>query len=691
MGTGSSAHQDQTSSKHAAAANDVENGGAPDPSERSEPNKADQGEPERKRRSHGLGIGAPLTAAFIGGFLVIENLADADQAGQSDVVTLPDDALLLGEKRGEETDAGPEAGGARGQAADQSEAAGGAEDPAAAPSEQVAQPVGSAGVGSATAMPVSAALGEGAPMPEEGDGGSGDANLNFFNINIGDGEAGANINPIIEDDILQRNKQVGSPGDDVLFGDDGDDAISGGSGDDIIHGLGGRDLLNGNEGNDQLFGGAGEDDLKGGAGNDVLDGGEDYDNLLGGSGDDVLIINGRHDVALDYDRPFNSGEDLLVVQQGYADDIAASGIDSATFFFSSETTGDQLPSGVASHAQQVAVGIEHLTLEGSAHHDIVADSHGNRLAGNDGNNTIHAGDGDDRVVGGAGRDDLRGGRGDDELFGGSGDDVIEGGLGEDRLSGDGGDDVFVVGLNYNAIDTVFDHEGANRLKLEGVSDQTVEASLLGDDLFVTVDDTPVVKVSDYVGHEGALEGIDFGQGLRSVDTLLNDRQDLGSAVDEANAQAEEAAADDLLAAHLHLTEPTIAGDPRTNQRLDGTGGDDWLSGYDGKDVLFGKDGDDILEGGDGADRLDGGAGDDRYLFTKGESGIDKITDSEGRNLAELKGYDRAEIKGAMLGDDLAVLADGKVLFTVDDFASNEGSFHGVQAGNRYVPTEDLLA
>ena len=27
----------------------------------------------------------------------------------------------------------------------------------------------------------------------------------------------------------------------------------------------------------------------------------------------------------------------------------------------------------------------------------------------------------------------------------------------------------------------------------------------------------------------------------------------------------------------------------------------------------------------------------------------------------------------MLGDDLAVLADGKVLFTVDDFASNEAA------------------
>ena len=159
------------------------------------------------------------------------------------------------------------------------------------------------------------------------------------------------------------------------------------------------------------------DSLKGGAGDDILDGGTDYDNLLGGAGDDILIINGRHDVALDYDSSANSGSDTLVVQQGYADDIASSGIDRSTFFFSSENSGDALPGGVAAYAQQVAVGIEHISLEGTANHDMVADSGSNRLTGND------------EVVGGGGQDDLRGGAGDDELFGGAGDDIITGGFG----------------------------------------------------------------------------------------------------------------------------------------------------------------------------------------------------------------------------------------------------------------------
>lgn len=691
MTTETNVHLDQASSTEKTLSDDQDAKDLPARTEPSGPSdETEQQRAEQRRRSNSLGIGAPLTAAFIGGFLVIENLAGADQAGQSGVVTLPEDVLLPEGEDGEGATAGGGTGDGSGQAASDSGGTGQAQDPDAAPSEDVTLQSGPVGGAAAVSVPTAAA-GEGAAMPDGGSGGMGDTNVNFVDVNFDTGEGDGEISPIIEEDILQRKTQFGTRGDDILIGTDGDDAISGGSGDDIIFGNGGRDLLNGNEGDDQLFGGAGEDDLKGGAGNDILDGGADYDNLLGGSGDDVLIVNGRHDVALDYDGPVNSGEDRLVVQQGYADDLAASGIDSATFFFSSENVGDRLPGGVASHAQQVAVGIEHLSLKGTADHDIVADSFGNRLTGNDGDNVIHAGAGDDKIVGGAGRDVLLGDEGDDEIRGGDGDDVIEGGAGEDMLFGEGGDDVYITGLNDMAIDTVFDHEGINQVKIEGVSDQSVGASLLGDDLFVTVDDTPVVKVSDYVGHEDAIEGIDFGQGLRSVDSLMTEHQDLAGAIDEAETEAAEAAADDLLAAHLHLTGPTISGDPRANQRLDGTEGDDWLSGFDGKDVLFGQEGNDILEGGDGVDRLDGGAGDDRYLFNKGESGIDSITDSEGRNIAELKGFDRAKIEGAMLGDDLAVLADGKVLFTVDDFAAQDGSFQGVQAGNRFVPTEDLLA
>lgn len=691
MASRTDGHQDQASTRQAG----IPVGAAAATRDRPLPStslKADHRiRPERRRVSDGLGFGAPLTAAFVGGLLIIENLADADPLDESQDASLPDETLALDGEPAEDSD-GTSEPGARGRTSADGEADGGrADDPAAAPVEDPSLQLAGADGGSAEGLAAVAAATANASTLEQGEAGGGDSSVMFLNINVGDGLEEGEVDGFVEDEILERNRQIGTPGDDVIYGTPGDDSISGGSGDDIIFGGDGRDLLNGNEGDDQLFGGAGNDTLKGGAGNDLLDGGADYDNLLGGSGDDILIINNLHDVALDYARPANSGEDLLIVRQGYSDELLATGISSSTFFFSSENTGDRLPSGVASHPQQVAVGIEHLTLEGTASHDIVADGNSNRLTGNSGDNRIFAGDGDDRVSGGAGNDILHGGDGDDEIFGGSGNDIIEGGLGEDMLYGDAGDDLFLFGLSDSAVDTVFDHQGANRLKIEGVTGQNIEAALLGDDLYVLADDAPVAKVRDYVGHEDAIAGIDFGQGLRSVDSLLTNRSDVQSIVDEAQARAEEAASNDLLSAHLHLKEPTIVGAPRTDQRLDGTEGDDWLSGFDGKDVLFGHEGNDILAGGNGVDDLRGGAGNDRYLFEAGEKGIDKISDTEGRNLAELKGYDRAKIEGAMLGDDLAVLADGEILFTVKDFASNQASFEGVQAGNKFIPTEDLLA
>ncbi len=651
---------------------------------------ADGEHPKRRKPFDGFSLGTPLTAAFVGGFLVIENLTDASGAeGGSAAVTLLD----LLDLEGEGGEGGERLLAAGGSAVNVAGAEGGARSAdgiAAAENGAAAEAGLTVGGEAGGAMPEIAAAGAGTVALEDAEGVLEGATLNLVNIDLNGAELDGEIQPIVEDDIISRNREVGTPGDDILVGTPGDDAISGGSGDDQLFGGAGSDILNGNDGDDQLFGGAGRDNLNGGSGNDTLDGGDDgdLDLLQGGLGDDVIFVNGLHDVPLERDfGAYATDDDLVVIRQGYADELP-NGLTSSTFVFA-DNLGAPLPTGASGYRQLLSNGIENVRLEGTADHDIFADALDNQLTGNDGDNVIDGGDGDDQLFGGAGRDSLSGGGGDDELRGGSGDDVIAGGLGRDELYGDAGDDVFVIGLNDSAIDSVFDHEGSNSLLLEGVGDGVVGASVLDDDLFVTVDDAPVARIDGYVGHESAFSGIDFGAGLVSVEALLRDDPDIGTAVEEAEAEA--VAGDDLLAAHLHLTEPTVLGERRANERLDGTEGDDWLSGFDGRDTLFGHDGDDILEGGDGSDMLRGGAGDDRYLFSSGEQGIDTIRDSEGRNLAELRGYDRAEIQGSMFGDDLRVLADGDLLFTVEDFAQNQGAFQGVQAGNRFIPTEDLFA
>ncbi|MGI9437535.1 MAG: calcium-binding protein [Geminicoccaceae bacterium] len=655
--------------------------------------------PARRQRTDGLAIGGTLTAALVGGALVFENLASARDASTTEAATstATEIANLHGLDAAVGNSAATAASRQHGQQADDltEDSLQAADDLLTASPLGEAEPSQNAGaIRGADVQRVGEGSDQLSPVAELPDSGS-SAALNFINIEVGDGNGGGgadlDADPFVDDPVISRNRIVGTPGDDVLIGGDGDDLILGASGNDIIHGNGGSDVLLGHEGNDELHGGTGRDRLDGGAGNDFLEGGadDDLDILRGGSGDDTLVMNSVLDVPLERTTNAGQGNDSLFVRESYAQSLPG-GIDSSTFVFG-DNFGEALPAGSSAYRQQLSNGIENLTLEGSADLDIFAAGNHNQLTGNAGDNLIHAGAGDDVVRGGAGDDVLSGAAGDDTLRGDSGNDHLSGGQGTDELYGGAGNDTFRIGLSDNGIDSVFDHEGANRLVLEGVGSQTVEASLLGNDLYVSVDEVPVARISDYVGHEQALSGIDFGQGLRTVDSLLVGHTDLPSAIAAAEADAALAAGDDVLSAHLHLSEPSLSGDNSGNRPMVGTDGDDWISGLGGQDHLYGGAGDDILEGGDGSDQLTGGAGNDRYLFASDDSGLDRIRDTEGRNIAELDGFSGSDFEAAVLRDDLAVLADSEIVFVVEDFVGNEGAFVGIQSGNRFIPTDDLLA
>jgi Ca2+-binding RTX toxin-like protein len=91
---------------------------------------------------------------------------------------------------------------------------------------------------------------------------------------------------------------IGSPYNDVIYGNGAANILSGENGNDILNGRGGADVLYGGLGDDLLYGGAGDDQLYGnegndrlygGAGADLLDGGDGTDYLYGGAGDDRLF------------------------------------------------------------------------------------------------------------------------------------------------------------------------------------------------------------------------------------------------------------------------------------------------------------------------------------------------------------------------------------------------------------------
>jgi Ca2+-binding RTX toxin-like protein len=547
------------------------------------------------------------------------------------------------------------------------------------------------------------------------------------------GRIGATITGTAGDDVIHGtpndDRLFGGPGNDTIYGYQGDDLLDGGSGDDRLLGGPGRDTLLGGTGEDQLFGGSGDDRLlggdendrlfgeegrdwlDGGTGNDRLDGGVAPDRLIGGAGNDILTVDNIHDVAFgDGSGIALAGTDTLVVRATFASDLQDQlGEARATFTFS-ENFGQALPSGVAPHTQQVAGDIQNITLQGTADHDVVADSRANVIWGNDGENRIYGAAGDDVLHGGGAADVLRGDAGDDELYGDSGNDVLQGGAGDDILRGGAGDDVlnggpgadllygaagddnFVIGLNDSGVDTVFDHEGSNRLTIQGDAGHQVQTALTGDDLYVVVDDNIAAVINGYRGNEDSWIGIDTGAGLRTIDQLMAPGAAQGPALEGASTTAAAttvAPQDDLLDAWL--TQPSLHG-TAGDDHLVGTSGADWLVGGAGNDHLIGGAGNDVLEGGRGVDLLEGGAGDDRYLFKPGDGGLGTIIrDGEGANVAELDGFGGAKLQGALLGKNLVVVANHAPVFTFENFVGNEQAFAGVQMAEQFVSSEDLFA
>jgi len=87
--------------------------------------------------------------------------------------------------------------------------------------------------------------------------------------------------------------------------------------------------------------------------------------------------------------------------------------------------------------------MDDLLILGDEVDNVIAGGIGNdEIEGNDGNDIITGGDGNDTIGGGTGNDDLDGQKGTDKLFGDAGDDILRAGDGHDRMTGGSGNDTF---------------------------------------------------------------------------------------------------------------------------------------------------------------------------------------------------------------------------------------------------------
>jgi Ca2+-binding RTX toxin-like protein len=291
---------------------------------------------------------------------------------------------------------------------------------------------------------------------------------------------------------------------DLFFGYGGNDKLYGFSGNDIMYAGDGHDQLFGGLGDDQMFGGDGADVMIGGQGNDIYNGGtgpdmvsfetslrgvnvnlepqlialgpattglttrqntnegidtfysienlkgsqfadrlsgDQFGNVLNGDGGSDTL-NGREgdDYLLGAD-----GNDLLI--GGLGNDYFFGGNDYDTASFASSTSAVRVDLSLGRTAQNTGEGLDRFELV----ENLTGSAFGDTLQGDNGNNVIRGGVGNDYING----DDSDGGTlvvnglriyktgGNDVLDGGYGSDVLEGGAGIDSLTGGPDRDTFV--------------------------------------------------------------------------------------------------------------------------------------------------------------------------------------------------------------------------------------------------------
>jgi len=344
----------------------------------------------------------------------------------------------------------------------------------------------------------------------------------------------------------------GTPDGETLTGTSGADTISGLGGDDILQGLNGADVLDG------------------GADDDTLDGGLGTDTMSGGTGDDVYLVDVAGDTVIETE------------EEGH------------------DTVQSLVSFTLPSHVEDL-----HLTYT-LGDFETGASATGNEL-----NNRLVGGNGEDRLDGRAGPDTMTGGRsGDTYVVDDAGDVIVE-------LVDEGFDSAsttlsaFTLGANVESLSFT----GAGNFSGTGNDTNNILFGGDGDDTLL------------------GLGGDDQLNGGAGVDTMAgglgNDVYSVGSLDDIVTENADEGT-DEV---RTGLASYTLAANLE-NLRFSGGGSHvgagnalaNTLTGSTGSDTLSGLDGNDTIDGGAGVDTMLGGVGNDTYTV---DNAGDVVTENVG--------------------------------------------------------------
>ena len=334
-------------------------------------------------------------------------------------------------------------------------------------------------------------------------------------------------------------------------------------------------ILTGNRISNVLVGGAGAQRIDGMKGNDTLTGGADRDTF-------VIRAGNGSDTITDF-----KGDKLVL--DGYAiSDLAAlkkAATEAGPDLVIALSSTEKLTLAGVSRRQLDSADIEFRNVTGGATPPVVppvtppvTPVRNLSITGTTGNDTLAGGAGNDTINGGAGNDVLTGGAGVDTFR-------VKAGNGSDRVTDFSGDRLVIDGYAIGS-----------RAALKAAAVQA------GADVVITL--SPGEKLT--------LSGVK----LSILDT---------AAVEFVNVAAP-------------VTPPPVV-PPVTPPVTAPANPGQVLTGTSGRDSLAGGAADDILDGAAGADTLTGGAGRDVFVFTKGQSGGDVITDFKaGEDRIDLRNY-----------------------------------------------------
>ncbi|NVM75844.1 Ca2+-binding RTX toxin-like protein [Duganella sp. SG902] len=326
-----------------------------------------------------------------------------------------------------------------------------------------------------------------------------------------------------------------------------------------------------------LAGNAAANALSGGRGNDTLDGGAGADTLAGGEDDDTYYVD-------------NSGDKLI--------ELAPEGRDTVRTVLTSYVLGNN---------------VENLGYAGT----------GNFVGGgNELNNLVTGGLGNDSLSGAAGADTLNGGGGKDTVDGGADNDVLQlgGKLADYTVSRASATDILLTDKAGNSV-------SARNVEVFAFADTSKSMYELLFNVTSAYNDT-------LLGGDGndalnGLAGADSMVGGKGNDTYVVDNlgdevvEESGGGIDTVQVALAAAGTFSLISFVEHAT---VTAGAAVAVNINGNGWDNHIIGNAAANTLNGGGGDDTLDGGAGVDKLIGGDGDDLFVVSDAGDAVTELLD-----------------------------------------------------------------